>query len=153
MSQDRAKDLYEILGVKDSAAPAEIKKAYRDFAKKYHPDKTGGDKAKESKFKDITAAYEVLSDAKRREQYDAMKRSGFRPGQGGGPPPDFDPSVFAGIDGIEDLLGSLFGGRARAGAGRGGRGGSTRQRVVFESAPDRRGLPEGDLRGPAQAPR
>ncbi|HKA88431.1 MAG TPA: DnaJ domain-containing protein [Haliangiales bacterium] len=125
-----SKDLYEILGVKETAKPEEIKKAYRDFAKKYHPDKTGGDKAKESKFKDITAAYEVLSDPKRREQYDAMRRSGFRPGTGA-PPPGFDASVFEGIDGIEDLLGRIF-----SGGGRGARRGSTsRQRVVFESTP------------------
>ncbi len=124
------KDLYEILGVKESATPAEIKKAYRDFAKKYHPDRTGGDKAKESKFKDITAAYEVLSDAKRREQYDAMRRSGFRPGAGGAPP-GFDASVFEGIDGIEDLLGRIFAGGGRAAR----RGTTTRQRVVFESTP------------------
>jgi DnaJ-class molecular chaperone len=129
-----SKDLYEILGVKENATPPEIKKAYRDLAKKNHPDRTGGDKAKETKFKDITAAHEVLSDPKRREQYDAMRRSGFRPGgAGGAPPPGFDPSVFEGIDGIEDLLGRIFSG---GGMGRGARrGNTTRQRVVFEGAP------------------
>jgi len=126
-----SKDLYQILGVKETAKPDEIKRAYRDFAKKYHPDKTGGDKAKESKFKDISAAYEVLSDPKRREQYDAMRRSGFQPGAGGAPPPGFDPSVFAGIDGIEDLLGRIFGGQRRPG---GARGGTSGRRVVFEGS-------------------
>jgi curved DNA-binding protein len=126
-----SKDLYQILGVKETAKPDEIKKAYRDFAKKYHPDKTGGDKAKETKFKDVSAAYEVLSDPKRREQYDAMRRSGFDPGSGGAPPPGFDPSVFAGIDGIEELLGRIFGGQRRPTAGT--RGGTSGRRVVFES--------------------
>jgi DnaJ-class molecular chaperone len=128
------KDLYDILGVKESATEAEIKKAYRDHAKKYHPDRTGGDKAKESKFKDMSAAYNVLSDPKRREQYDAMRRSGFHPGAGGAPPPGYDPSVFEGIDGIDDLLGRIFGG-GRGGRRGGGGGGGGRQRVVFESSP------------------
>lgn len=119
------KDLYKILGVGETTPPDEIKKKYRDLAKKYHPDKTGGDKAKEHKFKEISAAYEVLSDPKRREQYDAMRHGGFRAGPGGAP----DFSAFSGIDGIEDLLGSLFG-AGRRGGGRGAPG-----RVVYESRP------------------
>ena len=82
---DKEKDLYKILGVGETANAADIKKKYRELAKKYHPDKTGGDKSKEHKFKDISAAYEVLSDPKRREQYDAMRRGGFRTGPGGAP--------------------------------------------------------------------
>jgi DnaJ-class molecular chaperone len=113
------KDLYKILGVAEGASADEIKKAYRDLAKKNHPDKTGGDKAKEQRFKEISAAYEVLSDPKRRQQYDAM-RGGF----GGG-----DFSAFQGIDGIEDLFGQIFGG----GFGGGRRGGGGR--VVFETRP------------------
>ena len=120
---DPHKDLYKILGVGESAEPGEIKKKYRDLAKKYHPDRTGGDKSKEHKFKEISAAYEVLSDPKRREQYDLMRRGGFRAGPGGAP----DFSAFSGIDGIEDLLGQMFG------AGR--RGGAGRSRVVYESRP------------------
>ena len=121
---DRDKDLYKILGVKESAGADEIKKKYRDLAKKYHPDRTGGDKSKEHKFKDISAAYEVLSDPRRREQYDLMRRGGFRAGPGGAP----DFSVFSGIEGIEDLLGQMFGGGGR-------RGGPGRSRVVYESRP------------------
>src|SRR4051812_31989255 len=107
-----SKDLYSILGVKDDAKPEEIKKSYRELAKKYHPDRTGGDKAKESKFKEISAAYDVLSDVKRREQYDAMRRGGFRYGQpgAGGPGPGgqaYDFSVFEGINGIEDLFSQI----------------------------------------------
>jgi DnaJ-class molecular chaperone len=126
---EKDKDLYTILGVGESAKPEEIKKKYRDLAKKYHPDRTGGDKAKEHKFKEISAAYEVLSDPKRREQYDLMRRGGFRAGPGGAP----DFSAFNGIDGIEDLLGQIFGmgGGGRRGAS--GRGGGPR--VVYETRP------------------
>ena len=114
------KDLYKILGVDEKAGAAEIKKAFRDLAKKNHPDRTGGDKTKEQRFKEINAAYEVLSDPKRRQQYDAMRHGGFS-AEGG--MPDF--SAFQGIDGIEELFGSIFGGR-------GGPGGS---RVVYETRP------------------
>jgi DnaJ-class molecular chaperone len=126
MPQTHDKDLYKILGVKESAGADEIKKAYRELAKKYHPDRTGGDKPKEGRFKEISAAYEVLSDPRRREQYDLMRRGGFRAGPGGAP----DFSAFAGIDGIEEIFGSIFGG---AMGGRGSPGG--RSRVVFESRP------------------
>jgi curved DNA-binding protein len=143
-----SKDLYQILGVKETAKADEIKRAYRDFAKKFHPDKTGGDKAKESKFKDISAAYEVLSDPKRREQYDALRRSGFQPGDGRAAPPGFDPSVFAGIDGIEELLGRIFGGQRRPGGG-GARAGTSGRRVVFEGgSPFGGGFETFDFGGP-----
>jgi DnaJ-class molecular chaperone len=118
------KDLYQILGVKDSATPEEIKRAYRDHAKKLHPDKTGGDKAKETRFKDITAAHEVLSDPKKRAQYDAMKRGGF-PGMPGGPGGGQGvPGGMGGFGSLEEMLASLFGGGGnfRGGGGGGGRG-------------------------------
>jgi DnaJ-class molecular chaperone len=123
MPATREKDLYALLGVKETATADEVKKAYRELAKKVHPDRTGGDKAKEQRFKEISAAYEVLSDPARRQQYDAMRRGGFRAGSGG--MPDF--SAFQGIDGIEELFGSIFG----FGGGRGGKGG----RVVYETRP------------------
>jgi molecular chaperone DnaJ len=115
------KDLYKLLGVSESASAAEIKKAYRELAKRFHPDRNSGDKAKEQRFKEINAAYDVLSDPKRRQQYDLMRK-------GGGPP---DLSAFSGIDGIEDLFASIFG----AAGARGGGPGGGRQRVVYETRP------------------
>jgi molecular chaperone DnaJ len=72
------KDLYKILGVSKSATQDEIKRAYRKLALKHHPDKTKGDKASEDKFKDISAAYDILSDPEKRKQYDVMSE-GFEP--------------------------------------------------------------------------
>jgi curved DNA-binding protein len=123
----REKDLYQILGVKETASHPEIKKAYRELAKKFHPDRTGGDKAKEQRFKEISAAYEVLSDAKRREQYDAMRRGGFNA--------EGDFSAFSGIEGIEDLFAQIFGSRPGGPGGRGGGRGAGGSRVVFETRP------------------
>ena len=125
MAATKDKDLYQILGVAETASSSEIKKSYRELAKKFHPDRTGGDKAKEQRFKEISAAYEVLSDAKRREQYDAMRRGGFNA--------EGDFSAFSGIEGIEELFGQIFGNRP--GRHGGGRGGGSGGRVVFESRP------------------
>nr|CAG8495856.1 9072_t:CDS:2 [Entrophospora candida] len=65
-----SKTLYEILGVEEDASEAEIKKAYRKLALKYHPDKNSGSKEAEEKFKEISKAYDVLSDPQRRKKYD-----------------------------------------------------------------------------------
>jgi curved DNA-binding protein len=72
------KDYYQILGVSKSAAADEIKKAYRKLAMKYHPDRNKGDKGAEAKFKDISEAYAVLSDAEKRKQYDMFGAEGFQ---------------------------------------------------------------------------
>jgi len=93
------KDYYKTLGVTKSATQAEIKKAYRKLAIKYHPDKTQGDKAKEEKFKEISEAYEVLGDPEKRKKYDQLGSNwrqyqnfgGAAGGQGG-----FDWSQFSG---------------------------------------------------------
>ncbi len=75
------RDYYEVLGVSKSATPDELKKAYRKMAIKYHPDKNPGDKEAEEKFKEAAEAYDVLSDPKKRQQYDqfghSMGQQGF----------------------------------------------------------------------------
>ncbi|GHU63764.1 hypothetical protein FACS189418_7700 [Clostridia bacterium] len=80
-----AKTLYEILGVAKDATAAQIKKAYRKLAKKYHPDTNVGDKKAELMFKEVTAAYETLSDETKRETYDLNMNSGGS-SQGAGAP-------------------------------------------------------------------
>ena len=87
-SQDWAeKDFYKILGVAKDASDADIKKAYRKLARKYHPDTNSGNAASEKNFKDISEAYSVLSDAEDRQQYDAIRAMGggarFAPGGAG----------------------------------------------------------------------
>ncbi len=84
---DPAVDYYKALGVDAKAASVDIKKAYRKLAKQYHPDTTGGDKTKESRFKEASAAYDVLGDAKKRAQYDQVRTMGGRRGRVAGPGP------------------------------------------------------------------
>ncbi len=79
------KDFYQTLGVAKGASEAEIKKAYRKLALEYHPDRNKGDKASEAKFKEVTEAYEVLSDSQKRAQYDQFGSSAFEQGAGGNP--------------------------------------------------------------------
>jgi curved DNA-binding protein len=127
MNVTSQKDLYKLLGVKEDATADEIKRAYRDLAKTHHPDRTGGDKAKEARFKDITAAHEILSDPKKRAQYDEIRRGGPFVGAQGQP---FDFGGFGGgrgAAGLDDLFSQIFGG---AGGARGAPGGG-RTRVVF----------------------
>ena len=77
------RDYYEVLGVSRSASDAEIKKAYRALAKKYHPDMNPGDKEAEKKFKEASEAYAVLSDSEKRRQYDQFGHAAFEGGAGG----------------------------------------------------------------------
>lgn len=110
MAQEK-RDYYEVLGVSKTATDAEIKKAYRKLAMKYHPDYNPGDKDAEEKFKEINEANEVLSDSEKRKRYDQFGFAGVDPnygaGQGGG---------FGGFGGFEggvdlgDLFGDIFGG-------------------------------------------
>jgi len=110
-------DLYKVLGVDKKASPEEIKKAYRKLARRYHPDRNPDDAKAEERFKEISAAYDVLGDADKRKQYD--RGTLFGAGGAGGPggfPGGFDAG------GISDILSNLFGGGGAAGgAGRGGR--------------------------------
>jgi molecular chaperone DnaJ len=94
------RDYYEILGVSENASDEEIKKAYRKLAKEYHPDTHPGDKTAEERFKEISDAYSVLSDSKKRQQYDQMRKFGFTGARTGA---GFD---FQDFD-ISDLFGDL----------------------------------------------
>ncbi|MBT8400427.1 MAG: J domain-containing protein [Rhodothermia bacterium] len=76
------KNYYEVLGVSEDADAAEIKKAYRKLAQKYHPDRNPGDARAEERFKAVQEANEVLSDAKRRKEYDVARKNPFGPGDG-----------------------------------------------------------------------
>ena len=77
------RDYYEVLGVSKDADDATIKKAYRQLAKKYHPDMNPGDKEAEKKFKEASEAYAVLSDPEKRRQYDQFGHAAFDGGAGG----------------------------------------------------------------------
>jgi len=114
-------DLYDVLGVSRSASEDEITKAYRKLARQYHPDRNPGDKAAEAKFKDISAAYEVLSDKQKRTQYDQFGAAGpgFPNGAGeGGFHFGGGPGGFQSIDPetAERLFGQFFGGGGGGGS-------------------------------------
>jgi molecular chaperone DnaJ len=115
------KDFYKTLGVDKKAGADEIKKKYRALARDLHPDKTKGDAAKEDKFKAVSEAYEILSDEKKRAEYDEARslyeRGGFRPPQGGGPGADFS-DMFGGGN-PQDIFANLFGGGGRRGPRKG----------------------------------
>src|SRR5215475_1349875 len=106
------RDYYDVLGVSRSASDEELKKAYRQLALRYHPDKNPGDHQAEERFKEIGEAYAILGDAERRAQYDRYGHAAFEQGGLGG----FDFSA-----GFEDILGDLFGDFFGTGRGRGGR--------------------------------
>ena len=103
------RDYYEVLGVDKSASAAEIKKAYRRLAMKYHPDRNNGDKEAEAKFKEIGEAYEVLGDEQKRAAYDRFGKAGVNGGAGGpGGFGGFGPEGFAGGFGNMGDLGDIF---------------------------------------------
>ena len=87
---EQKRDYYEVLGVDRSADDATIKKAYRQLAKKYHPDANPGDKEAEAKFKEASEAYAVLSDSEKRRQYDQFGHAAFDGGAGGAGAGGFD---------------------------------------------------------------
>jgi molecular chaperone DnaJ len=101
------RDYYEILGVSKNASTDEIKSAYRKLAKKYHPDVAGGSKEAEEKFKEISEAYEVLSDPKKRQQYDQFGHDGIKNIFGA---EGFTWQDFTHFTDIEDIFGEIFGG-------------------------------------------
>ena len=136
-------DLYQILGVNKKASSEEIKKAYKKLARKYHPDLNPGDKKAEEQFKKISAAYSILSDTKKRQQYDSFGMV-FGEGQappGGGAAPgggvnfDFEGFDFSNIGGSSfgDIFSDLFG--SFRGSGKKGHAG-TAQAPVPERGQD-----------------
>ena len=111
------KDFYKILGIGKSASGDEIKKKYRSLARELHPDKTKGDAAMEEKFKAVSEAYEILSDPKKRAEYDEARtlfeRGGFRAPMGGGNFQGGDFSDIFGGGNPQDIFANLFGGGRR----------------------------------------
>jgi len=122
MATDTKRDYYEVLGVNKNASEADIKKAFRKLARKYHPDVNPGNKTAEQKFKEMSEAYEILSDAGKRKQYDQFGHAAF--GGGYGPGPEAGPG-FGGtrpgaeyfrsgnFEGFGDIFGDIFGERTR----------------------------------------
>ncbi len=110
---EQKRDYYEVLGVDRGADDATIKKAYRQLAKKYHPDMNPGDKEAEKKFKEASEAYAVLSDSEKRRQYDQFGHAAFEGGAGGAGGFDFSGMDFTDMFG--DIFGDLFGGGGRRG--------------------------------------
>ena len=135
------RDYYEVLGVEKSASEAELKSAYRKLAKKYHPDLNKDNKDAEAKFKEVNEAYEVLSDADKRQKYDQFGHAGVDPNFGAG----YGGGGFGGGFGFDDFdIGDIFGSFFGGGFGGGGssrrnaptRGESIRTSIVlsFEEA-------------------
>lgn len=136
------RDYYEVLGLQKSATPDEIKKAYRQLAKKYHPDLNPDNKEAEAKFKEVNEAYEVLSDADKKEKYDRFGFAGVDPSyassQGGG----FGGGFGGGMDfDLGNIFGSFFGGgfggggsRSNPNAPRRGNDIQTNITITFEEA-------------------
>jgi DnaJ-class molecular chaperone len=157
------RDPYDVLGVSKKASEAEVKKAFRNLAKKHHPDTKGGDASSQKKFQEISAAYEIVGDKDKRAKFDAGEIDaggnprGFDPGAGGGPfrrggggggggagPGDFhftwnnqggeEASGFSADDLFSDLLGGLGGGRGGRQQPRQGQDFSVAVTVSFEEA-------------------
>src|SRR5579863_7105907 len=128
-AKDYQKDYYKTLGVPKTATAAEIKKSYRELARKWHPDANKGSADAEERFKEITEAYNVLSDEKQRKEYDEARSmfgggfrvpTGTRGGAAGGS--TFDLGDLFGGDGLGDVLGGIFRGRGGTAQSRARRG-------------------------------
>jgi len=132
------KDYYKILGVDKNASEKDIKTAYRKLARKYHPDVNPGDKSAEEKFKEVSEAYEVLSDKDKRARYDQFGQYWEQAGQGGpagaGQPWDTFTFDYGGFGGAQEGFGGAGAGdfsdffEMLFGQGRGGMGGATTRR-------------------------
>jgi curved DNA-binding protein len=137
------KDYYKILGVSDDADKADIKKAYRKLARKYHPDVSSEHDAAD-RFKEVSEAWEVLGSDERRAEYDQLKKYGGRAGESFEPPPGWQSSHSGGFefgDGADfsDFFANIFGAGMRGGMGgakRGGMGGFSRGSRGHDSSED-----------------
>lgn len=132
---EQKRDYYEVLGIGKNADDAEIKKAYRALAKKYHPDVNPGNAEAEAKFKEASEAYAVLSDPDKRRQYDQFGHAAFEGGAGGPGGFDFSGADFSDI--FSDLFSDFFGGSRGRGASNGPMKGAnlrTSLRITFEEA-------------------
>jgi molecular chaperone DnaJ len=122
------KDYYQVLGVPQSATPKEITKAYRKLAREHHPDTNPGNAKSEERFKEVSAAYDVLGDEAKRKEYDEVRRLGPMAGfpRSGGPGGAGGAHSFnVGSEGLGDMLGQMFG-RGRRGGGTTAAGGPQR---------------------------
>lgn len=131
------RDFYDVLGVQKNATDAEIKRAYRKLAKKYHPDANQHSEDAEHKFKEATEAYEVLGDAQKRQQYDQFGHAAFSQGGGAGGYGGFQGGFGDMGDMFGDIFGDFFGGggsRRRANAPQKGANIQARLNLSFEEA-------------------
>ncbi|MHA1683586.1 MAG: molecular chaperone DnaJ [Promethearchaeota archaeon] len=163
MSSSKKRDYYEVLGIGKNASSAEITRAFRKLAKKYHPDMNPDDKDSEEKFKEANEAYSILSDKEKRARYDQFgfagvdSQGGFG-GSGGG----FGFEDIFGDTGFGDLFGSIFGGRRGQGRRRKRRGSDLRMSLplsfkeavfgVKKEISVKRRVPCDDCRGTGAAP-
>jgi len=126
------RDFYEVLGVAKSAEAADIKKAYRKLAMKYHPDRNPDDKTAEAKFKEVNEAYEVLSDDQKRAAYDRYGHAGVDPNAGGGGFHAGGPGGASFSDIFGDVFGDIFGGGGGRGGARNNRGSDLRYTLELD---------------------
>ena len=134
------RDYYDILGVNKSSSKDEIKKAYRSTAFKYHPDKNPDNKAAEEKFKEASEAYSILSDDKKKNNYDQFGHAAFEGSGGGQGFGGFDTSSFSDI--FEDFFGDFTGGSSQGSRGRssGNRGNDLRYDLTISLEDAYKGL-------------